>query len=116
MSANYAFQELMEARMKKENWSQRAVADMVTAKVGRKIHASAINRLLKPTPTIPAADVLDALAEIFETDPSSFIRSVYSSRYGTEELTRLGDFVRKEFEQASEADQRRILDILRARK
>lgn len=115
MAEVYAFQEIMNKKMAAEKWSQHEVARRISEKVGRKIHASTITRLLAAKVTIPGGDVLYALAEIFETEPYDFISSVYKSRYAENDLAALSDFVRREFQEASEADRRRILEYLRSR-
>lgn len=116
MESTYTFQKIMRDKMKEQDWSQREVARQISNIVGREIFPSAIGRLLKPKPTIPAGDVMHALARIFETDPGMFIASAYASRYSENELLGMSDFVRKEFEQADDATQRQIIELLRAGK
>jgi hypothetical protein len=113
MESKYTFQKIMRDKMRDEGLSQHEIARQISVIVGRTIYASAIQKLLKPKPTIPAGDVMHALARILETDPGMFIASAYASRYSENELLGMSDFVRKEFEQADEDTRRRIIEILR---
>lgn len=109
----YTFQKIMREKMAAEGLGNRELARRISAAVGREIHASTITRLLHPKPTIPAGDVMQALADILQTDVRMFVASAYASRYSPNELLGMSDFVRQEFEKADEATRRRIIEILR---
>jgi transcriptional regulator with XRE-family HTH domain len=113
MENKYTFQRIMRETMQAEGLSQHELARQISVIVGRTIYASAIQKLLKPKPTIPAGDVMLAIARILNTDPNMFVASAYASRYSENELAGMSDFVRKEFEQADAEIQRRIIEMLR---
>lgn len=113
MQTGYTFQRIMRDKMEAEGWSQREVARMATTVVGRTVYASQIGDMLRAKPSIPAGDIMQALARLMNADPALFITSAYASRYSANELLGMSEFVREEFEKADEATRRRIIEILR---
>jgi hypothetical protein len=118
MPTNLTFQELLNKAMKDRNWGQREVARRVSEELGRKVHAGTINKMLRVAskPIIPKADVMEAIATIFELDIHLLIRLAYAEKYAKSGLTAVGYFVGKSFDDMDEDEQAAMLESLRRRK
>lgn len=109
------FQSFIE--QKKGKMSYRKLAKAVSVIIGEDIAHTTLTRMISPTdPTKkPRIDIILALAQIFDVDPSELLKRKFPEQYASELPDRTA-FARKEVDKLSEAEQRGVISEIKKRK